>query len=127
MTAIKTITKIIRTYVNKLHTYMTIMILPCIVYIILDLFSADSFNENFVIEKSLVVLTIYALLWYFISYRIKKQATIDIIKYNELRVEENHEFAKLVIDGKLYTDNRIMDIVEEMGKIMNEESKQNDD
>jgi hypothetical protein len=50
----------------------------------------------------------------------------DILDYNKLRDEENHEFAKLVLEGKLYTDNRILDIVREMGKIMIEEERKND-
>lgn len=127
MTAIKTITKLIRDYVNRIHITMAIMIVPCVLYMILDLCSEERFNDDFVVEKALVVASVYAIIWYITSYMVKRQATIDMIRYNELRVEENHEFAKLMIEGKLYTDNRIMDIVEEMGKIMCEESKQDDD
>lgn len=125
MTPIKSITKITMRYLTRLHAMMLFMAIPWILYMILDIMYG-SFMNNHGIEKSLIVLLAYMIIWKWMTYYLKKKSLSDILDYNKLRDEENHEFAKLVLEGKLYTDNRILDIVKEMGKIMIEEERKND-
>jgi len=125
MTPIKSITKITMRYLTRLHAVMLFMAIPWILYMILDIMYG-SFMNNHGIEKSLIVLLAYMIIWKWMTHYLKKKSLSDILDYNKLRDEENHEFAKLVLEGKLYTDNRILDIVREMGKIMIEEERKND-
>jgi hypothetical protein len=92
---------------------------------ILDIMNG-TFMTNRGIEKSLITLLVYLIIYKWISGYFKKKTISDIVTYNQMREEENHEFAQLVLEGKLYTDNRILDIIKEMGKIMCEEETKND-
>lgn len=120
MTPIKTITDIINKNFVRMDTYILLMAIPWLTYLIFDIFTTFDF-----VEKGLVTLFVYILLRTWLIQSLKKHSLKDIVEFNRQRDVENHEFAKLVLDGKMYTDNRIMDIVKEMGKIMYEEENGN--
>lgn len=120
MTPIKTITDIINKNFVRMDTYILLMSIPWLTYLIFDIFTTFDF-----VEKGLVTLFVYILLRTWLIQSLKKHSLKDIVEFNRQRDVENHEFAKLVLDGKMYTDNRIMDIVKEMGKIMYEEENGN--
>ena len=120
MTPIKTITDIIKKNFVRMDTYILLMAIPWLTYLIFDIFTSFDF-----VEKGLVTLFVYILLRTWLIQSLKKHSLKDIVEFNRQRDVENHEFAKLVLDGKVYTDNRIMDIVKEMGKIMCEEENGN--
>ena len=125
MTPVKSITKVLMCYLTRLRVAMFLMILPWLTYMILDIMNG-TFMTNRGIEKSLITLLVYLIIYKWISGYFKKKTISDIVTYNRMREEENHEFAQLVLEGKLYTDNRILDIIKEMGKIMCEEEAKND-
>ena len=125
MTPVKSITKVLMCYLTRLRVAMFLMILPWLMYMILDIMNG-TFMTNRGIEKSLITLLVYLIIYKWISGYFKKKTISDIVTYNQMREEENHEFAQLVLEGKLYTDNRILDIIKEMGKIMCEEDTKND-
>ena len=120
MTPIKTITDIINKNFVRMDTYILLMAIPWLTYLIFDIFTSFDF-----VEKGLITLFVYILLRTWLIQSLKKHSLKDIVEFNRQRDVENHEFAKLVLDGKVYTDNRIMDIVKEMGKIMCEEENGN--
>ena len=120
MTPIKTITDIIKKNFVRMDTYILLMAIPWLTYLIFDIFTSFDF-----VEKGLGTLFVYILLRTWLIQSLKKHSLKDIVEFNRQRDVENHEFAKLVLDGKVYTDNRIMDIVKEMGKIMCEEENGN--
>lgn len=121
MTPIKTITATITQAHKRTKSYVRVMILPIGVYFLLA--EVTSLKNHYIF---LISLMTYIILRIFIVWFDKHTSLDDILAYNKQRDEENHEFTKLMIDGKLYVDNRIMDIVKEMGLIMSEENKGKD-
>lgn len=122
MTPIKTIIATITQAHKRTKSYVRVMILPISVYFLLA--EVTSLKNLYIF---LISLMTYIILRIFIVWFDKHVCLDDILAYNKQREEENHEFATLVIDGKLYTDNRIMDIIEEMGKIMIEHEQTKSD
>jgi len=122
MTPIKTITELLHRSYTRSQIHIFIMGIPLLLYFILT--HVDSLTN---LQRFLIVIITYRILWRIVSYIDRKYCDRLIKLYNKMREEENHEFATLIIDGKLYTDNRIMDIIEEMGKIMIEHEQTKSD
>lgn len=124
MTPVKTITSSLQHLLYHARNAGIAGLLPIFVYFMLDI--CDAKDPMHALYRIIAVVAVYCVTYQAAVKWMKRKTLQLILDANKQRDEENREFAKLMIDGKLYVDNRIMDIVKEMGLIMSEENKGKD-
>ena len=111
MTPIKTVTDLLSRHSIRVQLVALSMIIPWFVYFILD-----SFTDMWYIYRAVISFASFMLLHQIIVAVTKRRLKLDLIAFNKRRDEENHEFITMILDGKLYTDNHIMDAIEALVK-----------
>lgn len=111
MTPIKTVTDLLSRHSIRVQLVALSMIIPWFVYFILD-----AFTDMWYIYRAAISFASFMLLHQIIVAATKRRLKLDLIAFNKRRDEENHEFITMILDGKLYTDNHIMDAIEALVK-----------
>ena len=124
MTPVKTITSSLQQLLYHARNAGIAGVIPIFVYFILDI--CDAKDPMHAMYRMIFVSFVYCVTYQVATKWMKRKTLQLILDANKQRDEENREFAKLVSEGKLYPDSKILDIIKEMGAIMNEERHDED-
>ena len=122
MTPVKTITSSLQQLLYHARNAGIAGVIPIFVYSILDI--CDAKDTMHALYRTIAVVAVYCVTYQAAVKWMKRKTLQLILDANKQRDEENREFAELVSEGKLYPDSKILDIIKEMGAIMNEEQSE---
>ena len=111
MTPIKTIKNDLKSLFETARGCSRLTWIPIVLYIILNDHDENGYINALIVSGTWFVIHVISLM--ILQHDMEKM----LHTYNEERQAENHELAKLLVDGKLYQNPQIEDTVLEMAKI----------